>query len=127
MQMIRQEKQSKNPFVAIIVVTANTEIRHVMTTRDAGMTEFLAKPISAGMIYSRICSIIGRQRLFIRRQDFFGPDRRRRRMGLSGPERRTHSNSATERKNHQSPFNGSEKRPGHAGYQPPDSFVQRAR
>ena len=59
--------------VESIVVTANTEIRHVMTTRDTGMTEFLAKPISAGMIYSRICSIIERQRLFICCQDFLAP------------------------------------------------------
>jgi len=127
MQMIRQEEQSKNPFVAIIVVTANTEIRHIMTARDAGMTEFLAKPISAGMIYSRICSIIERQRLFIRCQNFFGPDRRRRRMEIGGPDRRTHANSANERRNRQTPFNGSEKRQGKEGYRAPDTFAQRAR
>ena len=73
MQMLRQEKYLKNPFIPIIVVTANTEVRYIMTARDAGMTEFLAKPISASMIYSRICSIIEWQRLFIRCQDFFWP------------------------------------------------------
>ena len=127
MQMIRQENQSKNPFVPIIVVTANTEIRHIMTARDAGMTEFLAKPISAGMIYSRICSIIERQRLFIRCQNFFGPDRRRRRMEFGGPDRRTHANAANERRNRQAPFSGSEKRQGKEGYRAPDTFAQRAR
>ena len=60
MQMIRKEKQSKNPFVPIIVLTANTEVRHILTARDAGMTEFLAKPISASLIYARICLIIER-------------------------------------------------------------------
>ena len=41
------------------------------------MTEFLAKPVSAHTIYSRICALVENHRSFIRIADFFGPDRRR--------------------------------------------------
>ena len=41
-----------------------------------GMTQFLAKPVSAKTIYSRICAVIENPRPFIRISDFFGPDRR---------------------------------------------------
>ena len=72
----------------IVVVTANTEIRHVCHARDHGMTEYLAKPISATLIYQRICTVIERHRDFIKNRDFFGPDRRRRDGKWTGADRR---------------------------------------
>ena len=87
-RMVRRRPDSANPYVPIVMVTANTEMEHVCMARDAGMTEFLAKPVSAALIYSRICSVIERNRDFIRASDFFGPDRRRRAVGWGGGERR---------------------------------------
>tara|TARA_B110000046_G_scaffold82061_1_gene90315 strand:+ start:196 stop:363 length:168 start_codon:yes stop_codon:yes gene_type:complete len=40
-----------NPFIPVIVLTANTGIKHVCEARDTGMGEFLAKPLSARMLY----------------------------------------------------------------------------
>ncbi len=74
---IRQGADSRDPFVPVIVCTANTEYRHVCTARDLGMTDFLAKPVSAKTIYSRICASIENTRPFVRAAGFFGPDRRR--------------------------------------------------
>ncbi len=85
---IRKSEDSPNPFVPIVVVTANTELRHVCHARDHGMTEYLAKPISATLIYQRICTVIERHRDFIKNRDFFGPDRRRRNGQWQGDERR---------------------------------------
>ena len=86
---VRQDPDTPNPFVPVIVVTANTELRHVCTARDHGMTEFLAKPISAQTIYQRICNVIEGNRPFVRANDFFGPDRRRRGApSPDGPDRR---------------------------------------
>jgi len=85
---VRNHPDSPNPFVPVIVVTANTELHHVCTARDRGMTEFLAKPVSARSIYQRICNVIESNRPFVRCNDFFGPDRRRRGNGFDGPERR---------------------------------------
>jgi len=104
LQTIRQEDGSDR-FVPVIVVTANTEAKHIYKALDSGMTEFLAKPISATKLYSRICSVIERRRMYISNNEFFGPDRRRvrkadyseenRRIGgnANGPERRDHSST----------------------------------
>ena len=81
---IRQDEDSSDPFVPVIICTANTEFQHVCTARDTGMTEYLAKPVSAKAIYSRICAVIENTRPFIRVNDFFGPDRRRHRDDLHG-------------------------------------------
>ena len=84
LKRIRQDPDSSDPFVPVIVCTANTEYRHVCFARDMGMTEFLAKPVSAKTIYNRICSVIENQRPFVRASTFFGPDRRRHRDDLFG-------------------------------------------
>ncbi len=78
---VRDDDASPNPFVCFFMVTAYTEIEKVCMARDEGMTEYLAKPVSPKMIYSRIVRVIENQRLFIRAPEFFGPDRRRRVMG----------------------------------------------
>ncbi len=70
---------------------------------DAGMHDFLAKPISAILIYSRICRVFERDRDFIRRRSFFGADRRRRQNAPLGPKSRMGPNigdSARRRTDH---------------------------
>jgi DNA-binding response OmpR family regulator len=76
---LRHDEDTSDPFVPVIICTANTEYQHVCTARDQGMTEYLAKPVSAKSVYSRICAVIENTRPFIRVSDFFGPDRRRHR------------------------------------------------
>ncbi len=46
-QMIRQPESKGNPYAPIIMLTGHSEKRRVTVARDAGVTEFLAKPISA--------------------------------------------------------------------------------
>ncbi len=88
-RQVRQSENSPNPFIPIVLLTAHTELHHVCEARDAGMTEFLAKPISASLIYSRICSVIETKRKFVRCMGYFGPDRRRRHRAFIGDDRRT--------------------------------------
>ena len=85
---IRKDTNSDNPFVPVIMVTAHGEIDRVIEARDAGMTEYLTKPISGKRLYQRISAIVESERTFIRNADFFGPDRRRRRMEFEGDDRR---------------------------------------
>ncbi len=87
-RLVRTGKDSPNPFAAIIMLTGHTEMHRVVEARDAGVHEFLAKPISAKGLYSRIRSIIERPRPFIRTVTYFGPDRRRRQLDWKGKERR---------------------------------------
>jgi two-component system, chemotaxis family, chemotaxis protein CheY len=88
-RMVRTRRESPNPFVPIIMVTGHTERQRVMSARDAGVTEFLAKPITAQNILLRLTEIIERPRAFVRCEDYFGPDRRRKKdEKFSGPWRR---------------------------------------
>lgn len=88
-RMIRNDSRSPNPYVPIILMTGFSEKRRVVQARDSGVTEFLVKPFSARDLYRRIAQIIERPRQFVRSEDFFGPDRRRTRMGdYGGPYRR---------------------------------------
>lgn len=88
-QMIRQPDGPGNPYTPIIMLTAQSDKRHVVMARDAGVTEFLAKPISAKALYQRIANIVANPRPFIKTKTFFGPDRRRNTTAAYvGPERR---------------------------------------
>ncbi|MCW9040648.1 MAG: response regulator [Rhodospirillales bacterium] len=88
-RLVRTGKDSPNPYVPIIMLTGHTEMHRVLEARDAGINEFLAKPISAKSIYARITSIIERPRPYVRSKRFFGPDRRRKESDrFNGPDRR---------------------------------------
>ena len=76
-QMIRQPEGAGNPYAPIIMLTGHSEKRRVMVARDAGVTEFLAKPISAKGLYQRILNVVANPRPFIKTKNYFGPDRRR--------------------------------------------------
>ncbi len=86
---VRDPAKSPNPYVPIIVVTAYSELRNVLAARDLGMTEFMSTPVSAKGIYEHIRAVIDDRRPFIKRKDFFGPDRRRHQINKHpGPNRR---------------------------------------
>ncbi|MEQ8369318.1 MAG: response regulator [Alphaproteobacteria bacterium] len=88
-QMTRTARDSPDPSVPIIMLTANTAIRQVREARDAGVTEFLAKPITVRALYERLLAIIEEPRPFIRCSTYIGPDRRRRHdPAYTGPDRR---------------------------------------
>lgn len=88
---LRHDPSVPNPFVPVILLSGSTVKRRVMDARDAGVTEFLAKPFTAQDVYKRLSHIIEKPRQFVRAPDFFGPDRRRRpkkKTEYAGPERR---------------------------------------
>jgi DNA-binding response OmpR family regulator len=61
----------------------------VEAARDAGVTEFIAKPITVQNLMSRLAEIVERPRPFVRCGTYFGPDRRRRKLeNFVGPWRR---------------------------------------
>ncbi|MBN9558633.1 MAG: response regulator [Alphaproteobacteria bacterium] len=89
-RMIRTDAKSANPLVPVIMLTGYTQIEHVIQARDAGATEFLAKPVSAKSILARLVAVIEYPRAFVRTKYYFGPCRRRHRPGdYRGQERRS--------------------------------------
>ena len=76
------------------MLTGHSEKARVVGARDAGVTEFLVKPISAKALYERIFNVIANPRPFIKTKTYFGPDRRRTvNQNYVGPERRKGGNS----------------------------------
>ena len=87
-QMIRTNPQAPNPFVPVIMLTGHTSLDHVRQARDAGVNEFIAKPVSVKTMMARLVSVIEHPRPYVRTIGYFGPCRRRRTEVHSGPERR---------------------------------------
>jgi DNA-binding response OmpR family regulator len=61
----------------------------VLQARDAGVNEFIAKPVSVKTLMQRLVAVIESPRPYVRTEAYFGPCRRRRGAEEHrGPERR---------------------------------------
>lgn len=87
-KLIRTAEDSKCQEVPIIMMTGHTERENVVEARDAGVTELLAKPLSAYTLLSRIVRVFEKPRPFLRTADYTGPCRRRKFVEWHGGERR---------------------------------------
>lgn len=74
----------------VVVMTTFADPGHVVAARDAGANEFMLRPWSAEIVASRLRALVHHPRRFIQANEFFGPDRRRRRGEWRGPDRRAH-------------------------------------
>jgi CheY-like chemotaxis protein len=94
-RMVRRDVDSPNPYVPLLMLTAHTEASRVAAARDAGVTGFVKKPISARLLFERVSSALTDTRVFIRTEDFMGPDRRRGQViDYPGPFRRATDGAA---------------------------------
>jgi DNA-binding response OmpR family regulator len=88
-RMVRWGAKSPNPYVPLLMLTAHTETSRVAAARDAGVSGFVKKPISARVLFDRMTSALTDTRLFIKTDSFMGPDRRRGvALDYTGPFRR---------------------------------------
>lgn len=90
-RLLRNSPESPNPYIPVMMVTGHADYDRVAEARDAGMTEILSKPLAPKVLKERIEAVFQNPRTFIRSNDYFGPDRRRRRSGFTGPDRRSTS------------------------------------
>ncbi|MCR9256928.1 MAG: response regulator [Alphaproteobacteria bacterium] len=88
LDLVRNSSVSPNRMLPVIMLTANSEPEHVIEARDSGVTEFVAKPFTVESLYRRLVSVIARPRSFVNAESYFGPDRRRKQIAFSGPDRR---------------------------------------
>jgi len=89
-RLVRNSPDSANPYLPIIMMTGHSEKARVYEARDAGVTEFVVKPITAKAVFDRIQAVILRPRAFVKTEDYFGPDRRRTISATyKGPRRRS--------------------------------------
>ena len=77
LRWIRTSRQAPDRFVPFLMVSGAADQDVVESARDAGVTEFLAKPFSAKSIADRVLEVIKNPRQFVLAPGYFGPDRRR--------------------------------------------------
>ncbi len=75
---IRLDPDSPNKYLPIVMITAYSERRRVIDAINAGVDEFLVKPVRATDVANRVNAVIERRRPFVQSTGYFGPDRRRR-------------------------------------------------
>jgi CheY-like chemotaxis protein len=94
LKRLRMSKDSPAPFTPVIMLTAHSEKVRVEAARDAGVTEFCTKPVTATELIRKVGAVIDHPRPFVRTGGYFGPDRRRRPdSSYGGDERRKDSDA----------------------------------
>ena len=74
---LRSDPDNPCRFVPVIMITAFAELKTVANARDAGVSAFMAKPITADTLDKHIQGVLKDPRQFVEASDFVGPDRRR--------------------------------------------------
>ena len=74
--------------IPIVMVFAEADRARIEMARDAGVTEFIRKPMSAKIVEARIAQALEHPRPFIEAPVYTGPDRRRRAVQIEGNDRR---------------------------------------
>jgi two-component system chemotaxis response regulator CheY len=77
-RLLRRSPDSPNQMCPVIMITGHSTMARVQEARNAGVNEFLAKPLTARGVVERINQIVEHPRPYVKTQDYFGPDRRRR-------------------------------------------------
>jgi len=93
---LRNDPSSPNPFLPVIMLTAYAEIKNIRIARDAGVNEFVVKPMAAKVMWSRIRATIEKPRRFVRTKSYFGPDRRRQDVNPGHEDRRGKKTAAVQ-------------------------------
>ena len=76
-KLVRTSSDTVNPYLPIVMLTGHGDKAKVVRARDAGVTEFMVKPITAKALTQRIQAMILKPRPFLKLDGYFGPDRRR--------------------------------------------------
>src|SRR5580704_2248110 len=88
-RLLRRSPDSPNQMCPVIMITGHSTMARVNEARNAGVNEFLAKPLTARGVVERITQIVENPRPYVKTEAYFGPDRRRRNdPNFQGPPRR---------------------------------------
>ncbi|MGD2132921.1 MAG: response regulator [Maricaulaceae bacterium] len=94
---VRTDPESPCRDLPIILVTAHSERSRAMAAIDAGVNEFVVKPVSPKAVIDRVRAVIEHPRPFITNDNYAGPDRRRRDdPNYTGPRRRAEDDDGEE-------------------------------
>lgn len=85
---LRRAEGNVNRRLPIVMVTGRAEGPVILAARDAGVDEYLIKPLTTVALAQKVEAVLSRRRPFIDSDSYVGPDRRRRTVAFEGPERR---------------------------------------
>jgi len=85
---LRRATGNLNRRIPIVMVTGRAEGPVILAARDAGVDEYLVKPLNTVSLTQKIDAALNRRRPFIETERYIGPDRRRRTIEFVGPDRR---------------------------------------
>lgn len=88
LKMIRNDKNTPNRFVPVIMTAGSGHLSRVLKSRDAGVSEYLVKPFAADALAVRITRVIENPRPFVIADSYVGPERRRKNLPIDFPDRR---------------------------------------
>lgn len=90
---VRKHPASPDPYIPILIVSGFTDEAAVRAAQDAGVNDFIAKPVSVMTVYKHLATLIelDNRRPYIRAGGFLGPDRRRREVPVTVDRRQNRS------------------------------------
>lgn len=88
---VKQLRASQLPSCAVpvIILTSSGSPEAIIAARDAGVDDYLTRPIVMRRLLNSFVSVLCMPRVFVKSKNYIGPCRRRRRMPFNGPERRS--------------------------------------
>lgn len=75
---VRREDKLTNRFMPIIMMSDNPPPQRIAQARDAGVNDFLSKPVHPPVLVQTIRTVLENPRAFVDTKGYFGPTRRRR-------------------------------------------------
>lgn len=87
LRWLRRSEDSPDRFIPVMMVSAAADVSTLMTCRDAGMDEFLAKPFSATTLAGRMTALVEHPRQVVFAPGYMGPDRRRQNKPVQSDRR----------------------------------------
>ena len=85
---IRAKEARDGLHTPIVMLFSDATQRSIVMARDAGVTDFIRKPVSPAILALRIEQVLTRPRPVVASASYNGPDRRRRTGSYKGGERR---------------------------------------
>ena len=73
---LRQSPESPNPFTPVVMITGDSTRAITPAARDAGVSAFVAKPMSVHNFINKLMFVLRDSRKFIKAKTYAGPDRR---------------------------------------------------
>jgi two-component system chemotaxis response regulator CheY len=89
---LRRPDGGPNRYVPVLMVSGHTELQQVKNALAAGVTDFLAKPISPAALRLRLQTIVDKPKARVQANDYAGPDRRR--QAARAPDSRRQSDKS---------------------------------